>query len=192
MFQCNVHAKSLQSCPTLCDPMNCGLPHSSVRGILQARILECVVISSSKGLFQIQDRTRSPALAGGFFTTRATQSHLKFAVRVWVWGLVFLPPELIFGSLLQDLITVLYLSKATGLISCPNQPVLIPHECRSVALPTAQPAVTRCPSPQLLLCSAFGGHPSPLWATWHIFFQEFVCVCKIRFTASYQNHNTTI
>ena len=29
-----------QSCPTLCDPMDCSLPGSSVRGILQARVLE--------------------------------------------------------------------------------------------------------------------------------------------------------
>ena len=38
----------LQSCLTLCDPMNCSLPGSSVHGILQARILEWVVISSSR------------------------------------------------------------------------------------------------------------------------------------------------
>ena len=35
-----VHAKLLQSCPTLCDPVDCGPPGSSVQGILQARILE--------------------------------------------------------------------------------------------------------------------------------------------------------
>ena len=35
-----VHAKSLQLCPTVCDPMDCSLPGSSVHGILQARILE--------------------------------------------------------------------------------------------------------------------------------------------------------
>ena len=35
-----VHACSLQSCPTLCDPMDCSPPASSVHGILQARILE--------------------------------------------------------------------------------------------------------------------------------------------------------
>ena len=35
-----VHAKSLQSCPTLCDPMDYSLPVSSVHGILQARMLE--------------------------------------------------------------------------------------------------------------------------------------------------------
>ena len=42
-----VHAKLLQSCPTLCDPMDCNLPGSSVHGILQERILERVAISFS-------------------------------------------------------------------------------------------------------------------------------------------------
>ena len=40
-------AKSLQSCPTLCDPMDCSLLGSSVPGILQARTLEWVAISFS-------------------------------------------------------------------------------------------------------------------------------------------------
>ena len=38
-------AKSLQSCPTLCDPMDCSLPGFSIHGILQARTLEWVAIS---------------------------------------------------------------------------------------------------------------------------------------------------
>ena len=46
------HAKSLQSCPTLCDPMGCSPPGSSVHGILQPRILEWVAMPSSKGSFQ--------------------------------------------------------------------------------------------------------------------------------------------
>ena len=40
-------AKSLQSCPTLCDTMDCSLPGFSVHGILQARTLEWVAISFS-------------------------------------------------------------------------------------------------------------------------------------------------
>ena len=48
----NVHAcvsaKLLQSCPTLCDPVDYSLPGSSVHEILQARILEWVAISVSK------------------------------------------------------------------------------------------------------------------------------------------------
>ena len=42
-----VAAKSLQSCPTLCDPIDGSPPGSSVPGILQARILEWVAISFS-------------------------------------------------------------------------------------------------------------------------------------------------
>ena len=44
-----------QSCPTLCDPMNCCLPGSSVHGILQARILEWDAIPFSKGSSQPRD-----------------------------------------------------------------------------------------------------------------------------------------
>ena len=40
-------AKSLQSCPTLCDPMDCSLPDFSIHGVLQARTLEWVSISFS-------------------------------------------------------------------------------------------------------------------------------------------------
>ena len=40
-------AKSLQSCPTLCDPIDGSPPGSAIHGILQARTLECVAISFS-------------------------------------------------------------------------------------------------------------------------------------------------
>ena len=43
-----------QSCPTLCDPMDCSPPVSSVHGILQARILEWVVIPLSRGSSLLQ------------------------------------------------------------------------------------------------------------------------------------------
>ena len=69
------HAKSIQSCPTLCDPMGCSLSGSSVHGILQARILEWVAISYSRDLPEpgIKPASpKSPALAGGFFTTGDT------------------------------------------------------------------------------------------------------------------------
>ena len=44
-----------QLCLTLCDPMDCSLPGSSVHGISQARILEWVAISSSRGSSQPRD-----------------------------------------------------------------------------------------------------------------------------------------
>ena len=49
-----VHAKLLQSCPTLCSSMVCSPPSSSVHGILQARILDWIAISFSKGIFATQ------------------------------------------------------------------------------------------------------------------------------------------
>ena len=53
-----VCVKSLQSCLTLCDPMNYRSPGSSVHGILQARILEWVAMPFSRGSNPPRDRTR--------------------------------------------------------------------------------------------------------------------------------------
>ena len=58
-------------CPALWDPMDCSPPDSTVRGIVQARILEQVAISFSRDLPDPGTEPvslRSPALAGGFFT----------------------------------------------------------------------------------------------------------------------------
>ena len=46
-----VCAKLLQSCPTLCNPMDCSPPGSSVHGILQARILEWIAMPSSSRIY---------------------------------------------------------------------------------------------------------------------------------------------
>ena len=73
-FQCS-SAKSLQSCLTLCNPMDCSPPGSSVNGILQARLLEWVTLSYSGDLPGpgVEPATlASPALAGRFLTTSAT------------------------------------------------------------------------------------------------------------------------
>ena len=73
-----VHAKLLQLCPTLCNLMDCSLPGSSVHEIIQARILERVVISFSKDLpnSEIQPLSlTSPASAGWFFTTSTTWAY---------------------------------------------------------------------------------------------------------------------
>ena len=60
-----------QSCPTLCDPIDCSLPGSSVHGILQARILEWVAVSFSRGSSWPRDWSGISyvsCIAGGFFT----------------------------------------------------------------------------------------------------------------------------
>ena len=62
-----------QSCPTLCDPMECSLLGSSLQGILQARILEWVAISFSRGASQPRDRTQVSHIAGRCFNLWATR-----------------------------------------------------------------------------------------------------------------------
>ena len=59
--------KVTQSCPTLCNPMDCRPPGSSVRGILQTRILEWVAISFSWLSSQPRIETGSPVLQADSF-----------------------------------------------------------------------------------------------------------------------------
>ena len=56
-------------CPTLCYPMDCSLPGSSVHGISQTRILEWLAISISKGFSGPRGQTPISCLSGRFFTT---------------------------------------------------------------------------------------------------------------------------
>ena len=62
-----------QSCLTLCDPMDCSPPGSSVHGILQARILEWVAMPSSGESSQPRDQTQVSRIAGRCFTLWATR-----------------------------------------------------------------------------------------------------------------------
>ena len=62
-----------QSCPTLCDPMDCSLPGSSVHGIFQARVLEWVSISFSRRSSWPRDRTQVSRIVGRRFTVWATR-----------------------------------------------------------------------------------------------------------------------
>ena len=62
-----------QSCLTLCDPMDCNLLGSSIHGIFQARILEWVVISFSRGSSPPRDRTQVSRTVGKLFTVWATR-----------------------------------------------------------------------------------------------------------------------
>ena len=79
-----MHAKSLQSCPTLCDPMDCNLPGSSVHGILQARILERVTMPSSRGSSRPGDHNPHliSCFGGGSVTTSAAWEALNRALGV--------------------------------------------------------------------------------------------------------------
>ena len=64
-----------QLCPTLCNPMDSTLPHSSVHGIFQARVLEWGTISFSRGSSWSRDWTRVSCTAGRCFTIRATREE---------------------------------------------------------------------------------------------------------------------
>ena len=74
-----MHAKSLQSCLTLCDHLDCSLPGSPVRGSLQARILEWVAIPFSRGSSWPRDRTQVSCIASRRFNLWATrEAHIKY------------------------------------------------------------------------------------------------------------------
>ena len=66
-IQTNVKVLAIQLCLTLCDPMDCSPPGSSVHGILQARIQEWVAIPFSRGSSLPRDQTQVSRLEGGFF-----------------------------------------------------------------------------------------------------------------------------
>ena len=67
-----------QSCPTLCDLVDCSLPGSSVHGILQARKLEWVAISFSRVTSQPRDQTQVSRIRGRRFNLWATrEAHIQ-------------------------------------------------------------------------------------------------------------------
>ena len=72
---------SHKSCLTLCDPMTCSPPGSSVHGILQARILEWAAIFSSRGSSPPRDRTWA-------ILHWQADSLLKSPVKTWAKNLV--------------------------------------------------------------------------------------------------------
>ena len=71
----------IQSCPTLCDPMDCSLSGSSVHGIFQARVLECIAISFSRGSSLPRNRTRASCITGRRFAVWATRKVVTSTIR---------------------------------------------------------------------------------------------------------------
>ena len=75
-------AKSLQSCPTLCDPIDGNLPGSPIPGILQARTLEWVAISfsnASKGKVKVKSLCRVRLLATPWTAAYQAPSSIGFS-----------------------------------------------------------------------------------------------------------------
>ena len=67
-----------QSCPTLCDPMDCSPPRFSIHWIFQAKVLEWVAISFSRGSSRPRDRTQVSHIAGRRFNLCTTREVLKY------------------------------------------------------------------------------------------------------------------
>ena len=89
----NTAAKSLQSCPTLCDPIDGGPPGSPVPGILQARTLEWVAISfsnASKGKVKVKSLSRVRLLATPWTAAYQALPSMGFS-RQEYWSGVPLP-----------------------------------------------------------------------------------------------------
>ena len=72
-----VRALVAQLSPTLCDPMDCSPPGFSVRGILQARVLEWIAIPFSIGTSQPRDRTLVSCITGRSFTVWAQCARVQ-------------------------------------------------------------------------------------------------------------------
>ena len=109
-------AKSLQSCPTLCNPIDSSPLGSSVPGILQARILEWVAISfSNAGKWKVKVKSLSRVRLLGTPLTTAYQAPPSMGFsrqEYWIWG----------GAVI--IITAM---KCTIHIMCLNHPEIIPH-----------------------------------------------------------------
>ena len=69
---CESESGVAQLCPTLCDPMDCSLPGSSVHGIFQAIVLEWIAISFSRGSSRPRDQTQVSHIVDRRFTIWAT------------------------------------------------------------------------------------------------------------------------
>ena len=99
-------AKSLQSCPTLCDPIDGSPPGSTIPGILQARTLEWVAISfSSACKWKVKVRSLSRVLLFTTPWTVAYQAPLSMGFSRWeYWSGVPLPSPLLTGKILFRII----------------------------------------------------------------------------------------
>ena len=89
-----------QSCPTLCNPMDCSLPGSSIHGIFQARILEWVAISFPRASLSMS-RFASMQVSGG-----SAQNNTRMLHRgqdFWILVSAFLPSACVTSSLLTSL-----------------------------------------------------------------------------------------
>ena len=108
LFSTSAAAKSLQSCPTLCDPIDGSPPGSPVPGILQARTLECVAISFSmhesekwkwsRSLSDPMDRSLPGSSIHGIFQARVLEWGAIAFSNAWKWKVNLLSRSVVWDS----------------------------------------------------------------------------------------------
>jgi len=91
-------AKSLQSCPTLCDPIGGSPPGSPVPGILQARTLEWVAVSFSNAWKWSRLVVSNSLRPHGLQPTRLSSAHGVFQARVLEWGAIAFSAQFVLVS----------------------------------------------------------------------------------------------
>ena len=115
-----------------CTPVDCSLPGSSVHGISQAKILEWVAISFSRGSSQPRDQIQVSCIAGGFFTTKPLEkpTDMQFAnvfsyseVCIFTpWWVSFTRQKIFFGVMQTHLSIFASFDCAFGFISKKSLP----------------------------------------------------------------------
>ena len=87
-------AESLQSCLTLCDPMDCSLPGCSVHGILQAAILKWVAMPSARGSSWSRDQTCVSCASLYWWDDSLLPSHQGISTNKFYWNTTANPGSL--------------------------------------------------------------------------------------------------
>jgi len=99
-----------QACLTLCNPMDCSLPGSSVHGIFQARVLEWAAVSFSRGSSWSRDWTQSPALQTEAFPSEPPGKKYQ---NIYNWSLGLTPGQKMKeGSLVVNIYSMALISTA--------------------------------------------------------------------------------
>ena len=82
MYICTLVVESLSHAQLFCDPIDCSLPGSSVHEISQARILEWVAISFSRGFSYPRDQTHVSYIKGRYFTAESPGKPICMSTHV--------------------------------------------------------------------------------------------------------------
>ena len=142
-----------------CDPMDCSPPGSSVHEIFQARILEWVAISFSRGSSQPRDWTRVSCTAGRFFTDWTTREAM-YCVYVHIKQCIYVKPIhfAVHLKLTQHCKSTIFQFKTRNLYSTNLNLCGVPSICSAAAAAAAAAAaksLQSCPT----LCDPIDGSP---------------------------------